>query len=62
VYIADMAPVTGGIADGKKDRLVLCLRLYNGFFTPGKPVHRIVCMLQQVGGFLVNQSIGLFAG
>ena len=45
----DMAPVTGGIADGQQDRLGLRLGLGKRRRAPGAPMDRIVLVLQQVG-------------
>ena len=45
-----MAPVTGGVADAEKNRLVLLLRPLKSFLTPGIPVHRILPVLAQIGG------------
>ena len=45
-----MAPVTGGIADGQEDGLVLLLRLVKCFRPPGQPVHRVFTVLAQIGG------------
>ena len=42
----DVAPVTGGVADREQDRLVV-LRARERF-SPRIPVHRVVCVLQQV--------------
>ena len=49
----DMAPVTRGIPNGKKDRPVLCLCLLEGVITPGIPVHRVVGMLEKIRAFFV---------
>ena len=45
-----MAPVTGGIADGQEDGLVLLLCLVKCFRPPGQPVHRVFTVLAQIGG------------
>ncbi len=44
----DMAPVTGGIADGEKNRFILLFGPGKGFFTPGIPIHRVIGVLQQI--------------
>ena len=54
-----MAPVTGGVADGEKDGLVLSLGLGKGLVGPGVPVDRVVGMLQQVGGVFQDQAVGI---
>ena len=50
----DMAPVTGGITDREKDRLVLLARFREGFFAPWIPVHRIVSVLEKVWRLLMR--------
>jgi len=40
-----MAPVTGCIADTHENGLILLLRLLQRFFSPGVPIHGIMCML-----------------
>jgi hypothetical protein len=55
-----MAPVAGGIADTKEDRLVFSLGFLKSLITPGIPIYRVMGMLQKVGGFLVNQPVGEF--
>ena len=52
-----MTPVTGGVTDREKNRLVLCLSCSEGLITPGEPVHWIVCVLQQIGRIFFNQPI-----
>src|SRR6516162_8600897 len=41
----DMAPVAGRVANTEQDRLVLLLRLLQGFFAPRVPFYRVMCML-----------------
>ena len=43
-----MTPVTGGITDGQKNGFVLPLGPGESLRPPGIPVHRVVCVLQQV--------------
>ena len=61
VTVIGLAPVAGGIADGKKDGLIFRFCFCKCFFTPGEPfLHGIMSMLQEVGGFLVYQPVGYF--
>ena len=53
----DVAPVAGGIADRKQDRLFLALGLGEGLRTPGMPVNRIVLVLQEVGAGFAAQAV-----
>ena len=46
-----VAPVTGTVADGKQDRLVLRLRFFKGFRAPRIPIYRVFCMLQKIRAF-----------
>ena len=48
-----VAPVAGGIADGKEDRLILAARLFERFVAPRIPVHGVVGVLPEVGALLV---------
>ena len=52
--------MTGGITDGEKDGLVGLFGGLKGFLTPWIPVHRIVCVLKEVRGFFLDQTIGVF--
>ncbi len=53
-----MAPVAGGIADGKQDGFVLIARELQRLGTPRMPVHRVVGMLQKIGTGFVDEVIG----
>src|ERR1022692_2723726 len=55
----DVAPVAGGVADGKEDGLVLNTRRLESLFTPGIPIHRVVSVLQQIGTLLLSQTVGM---
>lgn len=46
------------VPNRKKNRFAFLFRLIKGFLSPRIPVNRIVSMLQQVGRFFRNQSIG----
>ena len=46
LLMTNMAPVTGGIADGKEDGPVFCFCFFKGFITPGIPVHWIIGVFQ----------------
>ena len=52
-----MAPVAAGIADAEKHRLVLVRCFFEYLTAPGAPVHRIVLVLKEIGGFFVLQQI-----
>ena len=56
----DVAPVTGGIADGEKNRLVLLARQGKGLFSPREPGHRVEGMLEEIGAFFRDEAVGLF--
>ena len=43
-----MAPMAGGVADRKQNRLIFRMREGNGGFIPFPPMHGIVGVLQQV--------------
>ena len=53
-----MAPVTRGVTNTQEDRLVEFLGLGERFWTPWKPVDRIVLVLQKVGARFIRQAIG----
>ena len=57
LHLHHMAPVAGAVADGQEHRLVLGLSGGEGLLAPGIPVHRIVGVLEQVGGVLQNQAV-----
>ena len=52
-----VAPMAGGVADGKEDGLVLGASFLEGLVAPGVPVHGIVGVLQKVGAGFVGESI-----
>jgi hypothetical protein len=54
----DVTPVARGIADRQQDRLVLRAGQRQCLFAPGPPVHRVVCVLQEIGRSLVGESVG----
>jgi len=53
----DVAPVAGGIADRKQDRLVLAARALQRLGAPGVPVHRVFGMLEEVRAGLVGEPV-----
>ena len=57
----DVTPMTGGISDAQKDRFPFGAGLGEGLFTPGIPINRIMLMLQEIGGFLSGEPIGVRA-
>ena len=52
-----MAPVAGGIADRKKNRLVLARRRFKRFIAPRIPIHRVVGVLQKIGTLFVRETV-----
>ena len=50
----DVAPMAGGITDGEKDWLVGLLGGLEGFLAPRVPVHRVMRVLKEVGGFFLD--------
>lgn len=44
-----MTPVTCGVADGEKDKLVLFFCPKKCFFTPRMPINGVLFMLQKIG-------------
>ncbi len=53
-----VAPVAGGIPDGEKDRLVLGFGRGEALLVPGRPVHGVVGMLEEIGVFFVYEAVG----
>ena len=53
----DVAPVTGGVADGEEDGFAFGLGPGKRFLAPGEPVDRVVCVLEQIGTLLLHQAI-----
>ena len=53
----DMAPVTGGVADGEQNGLVFRLGTGERVWAPWVPMDRIVLVLQKVGAGLVGKQI-----
>lgn len=54
-----MAPVTGRITNGQKNRPVEPVRRLKRFFTPRVPVNRIKRVLEKVWTLFVDEPIGL---
>lgn len=52
-----MAPMTGTVANGQKDGLILLASFHEGFFGPWVPIHRIIGVLDQIGAKTLIQSI-----
>jgi hypothetical protein len=55
-----MAPVAGGITNGKKNRFPLLFCPGKGLLSPGIPVHRVMGMLEQIWTLFMNQVICFF--
>jgi hypothetical protein len=53
-----VAPVTGGIANGKEDGLVLAASFFKRLVSPRIPVHRIVGVLEEVRALFVDETVG----
>ncbi len=54
----DVAPVAGRVAHGEEDGLLLDARALQRLGAPGKPVHRVVGVLKQVGARLARETVG----
>ncbi len=52
-----MAPVTSGITDRQKHRLVLCTGTGEGIVAPRLPMNRVVSMLEKVWAGFVPEKI-----
>ena len=52
-----MAPMAGGITNGKKDQLAFLFGPGKRFGAPGVPVHRVMCMLKQIGAAFPGQAV-----
>ena len=59
-YIATRSPAGLRVANGQKDGPVEPASDAERFVAPRVPVNWIVCMLQQVWGFLVDKAVGVF--
>src|SRR6516162_1607392 len=56
----NVAPVAGGVANRKKNRLLLLPGLVESLGSPGIPIHRVVGMLEKIRTLLVNETIRMF--
>lgn len=52
-----MAPMTGRVSNGQKDRTVSAFRLLERFFTPRLPMDRLVGMLEEIGAGGVRETV-----
>ena len=59
VSFTNLPPVAGGVADGEEDRFLFAFGLFEGSVGPGHPMDGIVGVLLQVGGFFVDEGVGL---
>jgi len=57
---ATLPSVATGIADTQEYRLILFLCFFKRFISPGEPIHGIIGVLEQIGGFFLDQAIGYF--
>jgi hypothetical protein len=57
-----MAPVAGAVTDGEKNLFVFAAGGFESLFSPGVPVHRIVLVLEEVGGGFLGEEVGVFVG
>ncbi len=55
----DVAPVAGGVSDGKKDGFVFARRFGEGLVAPRVPIHGIVRVLQKIGALFLSETIGV---
>ena len=51
--------MAGGITDREEDRFVFRARFRESLFAPGKPIDRIVRVLEEVRRFFPNESVGV---
>lgn len=58
----DMSPMASGIADGEEYGFVFGGGFGKGGVAPWHPVDGVVGVLEQVGGFFVDEGIGFFIG
>ena len=49
-----MAPMTGGVTDGKENGLIFTTSQFKGFIAPRIPVDGVMGMLQEVGGLFMD--------
>ncbi len=52
-----VTPMTGGVADGEKNRLVLTLGFSKRRLAPRIPIDRVGSVLKQIGALLKHQAI-----
>jgi hypothetical protein len=52
-----MTPVTGGITDREKNRLVAVLSLGERIRAPGPPIDRVVLMLEKIRTGLCGETV-----
>jgi hypothetical protein len=55
-----MAPVAGRVANADEEHFVFVPCFLQSRSIPGVPIHRIVCVLQQVRTCFVDQAVGGF--
>jgi hypothetical protein len=53
-----MAPVAGGISDGKENGFIFRSGFGENVIGPGMPVNRIVGMLDKIGAFFIDKVVG----
>ena len=53
-----MAPMTGRVADGEEDGLILRLRFFECLVVPPIPIHWVVGVLEKIGGLFFDQPVG----
>jgi hypothetical protein len=51
--------MTGRISNAKQQRFLIATSDFKSLFTPGKPIDRVMRVLQQVWAGLVDQAISL---
>ena len=57
LFLHDVAPVAGRIADAQQDGAAEAASGLEGFISPGMPVHGVVGVLQEIGAAFQQQTI-----
>ena len=55
----DVAPMAGRVADAQEDGLVFAAGFRERLVVPREPVHGIVRVLEEVGGFFARETVGV---
>lgn len=57
LFLHDVAPMTGKVADGEKDRFVLLAVFFEAFVAPRIPIHWIVGMQEKIRTLRTNEPV-----